>query len=78
MRTLFGNPVVNRKRAEKREQHEYESRYRRKRLGREKCNPWLIAESREVVDSRQTHYLPPGVLPVRSCVFGILLSGTFE
>src|SRR6185503_16234073 len=78
VRAFFRNAVVDRQGTEERQQYEYASRDRRKRLRREKRYAGLITESRKIIDSGQTHHLPPGMLFMRSSVSGIFLSGTFE
>ncbi len=77
MRTLFGDTVINRQRTEKREQHQYDCRDRRKCLGGEERDAGLVAESREIVDTGQTHYLPPRMLLV-SYFRSVSLNGAFE
>ena len=78
VRTLFSDAVVDRQRAEQRQQDENAGSDRRERLRGEKSDAGLITESREIVDSGQTHHLPPGMLFVRSSVSGVLLRGAFE
>src|SRR5215217_3815146 len=78
VRTLFSDAVINRQRAEQRQQYEDDRCDWRKCLCGEKSNAGLITESREIVDSGQTHHLPPGMLFMRSSVSGVLLSGAFE
>ena len=55
-----GDAVVDRQRAEQRQQHEDERRERREGAGGEERDAGLVAERREVVDARQAHDLPPG------------------
>ena len=57
--------VVDRQRAEQRQQHQDEGGERGEETGGEKRDAGLISERGEVVDAGQAHHLPPGSLVVR-------------
>ena len=60
VRTERGNAVVDRQRAEHRQEHQHQRGERRQVPGREERDAGLIAERREVIDAREAHDLPPG------------------
>ena len=54
-----GDSVVDRQRADEREDDQNQRRDGRERAGREKRDARLISERREVVDAGEAHHLPP-------------------
>ena len=78
VRTLFGDTVIDWQRAKQCQEYQNESGNGGKSLRGEECDAGLVSESREIVDSCQTHHLPPGMLPMGSSVSDLFLSGIFE
>ena len=60
VRAERGDAVVDRQRAEQRQQHQDERGERREIPGGEKRDAGLVAERGEVVDAGEAHDLPPG------------------
>src|SRR5215212_880157 len=59
---LCRHNAVHREHTEKGQEHDQERGDRRKRAGRERGYPRYVTQGGEVVDAREAHNLPPGVL----------------
>src|SRR5688572_27864321 len=62
MGALRGDTSVHRQRTEEGHEHQDQGRHRGERRGGERGDARLVPKGREVIDARQAHHLPPGVL----------------